>query len=385
MKVVFISGMLPSGHYSQFITNGISQQKDVEVIVYADQDPNNLEIKNCGLVKNIWSKSPRYIFEILKELKKDKPDLIHLQHELNMYGGILTASMFPFLLLALRLLGYKIVITVHAAVFKKQVDKKFISLFHQESLLIKPVLLKLFFHYIYKTISILADSMIVHTNLTKEIIVGDYGAQKNKINVIPIAIPQKEINNSEIEKYFFYFGYMVRRKGLAYALEGFRKFISAYPESEFKLVLAGGVIKGQEATFDEIKDVIKSKKLENKIIIRGFIDDNEQDDLYKKAYAVIIPAEVSMGSSGPLFHSVSYGKCVICSRIGHFVEDIDDLKTGILTDNDKWDEAYMYAVDKPEVVRQIENNVEKKARSRTPFMTAKKYIEIYKNVNNEDN
>ena len=119
---------------------------------------------------------------------------------------------------------------------------------------------------------------------------------------------------------------MVRRKGLGYALEGFRKFIEENPESEYQLVLAGGIIKGQEEAFEEIKDIIKENKLEEKVIIKGFIEENVQDDLYRKAYAVIIPAEVSMGSSGPLFHSVSYGKCVICSKIGHFLEDVDNRK-----------------------------------------------------------
>jgi glycosyltransferase involved in cell wall biosynthesis len=378
MKTVFISGMLPSGHYSHYITNGISSQEDVNLLVYADKRPENLKIKNCGIVKNVWSKSPKYIIEILKEIKKDKPDIIHLQHELNMYGGALTASLFPILLLILRIFRFKIVVTVHAAVFKRQIDKKFIQLFHQDSFFIVPLTLKLFFHYIYKSISFLSDDIIVHTNLTKEVLTKDYGVYSNKIEVIPIAIPQKEIDNSQKEKYLFYFGYMVRRKGLGYALEGFKRFIKNNPESEFKLVLAGGVIKGQKKAFEEIKEMIVKNNLKERVIIKGFIEETEQDDLYRKAHAVIIPAEISMGSSGPLFHSVSYGKCVICSKVGHFLEDVIDGKTGVLIENNKWEDAFQFVVDNPEKVSYIESNVEKKARIRTPNITARKYIEIYK-------
>lgn len=377
MKEVFISGMLPSGHYSQYITNGLNNQPDVDLIVYADKNPKNLEIKSCGKIKLVWSKSSGYIWEIMKEIKNDKPDMVHLQHELNMYGGVLTASLFPFLILILRIFRYKVVTTVHAAVFKKQIDRKFIKLFHQESALTRPIMLKCFFHYVYKSISLLSNSIIVHTNLTKKILKSDYGVSEDKINVIPIAIPQKEIDNSQKEKYFFYFGYMVRRKGLGYALEGFRGFIEKNPKSEFKLVLAGGVIKGQEKAFDEIKEIIDKNNLGEKVIIKGFIEEAEQDDLYRKAYAVVIPAEVSMGSSGPLFHSVSYGKCVICSKIGHFLEDIIDGETGILTENDKWKEAYEWAANNPEKINYIEKKVEEKARSRTPNETAGKYVELY--------
>ena len=378
MKIVFISGMLPSGHYSQYITNGLYQHANVDLLVYADKNPKNLEIKGSGTVKTVWSKSLRYIPEILRELRKDKPDVVHLQHELNMYGGMLTAALFPFLVACIRLSGYRVVTTIHAAVYKQQVDNAFMKLFHQDSPLIRPFMLKLFFHYVYKSPSLFSHEIIVHTHLTKQILTSDYGVDAEKISVIPIAIPQKEIDNSRKEKYFFYFGYMVRRKGLGYALDGFRRFIEKNPGSEYKLMLAGGVIRGQEKAFEEIKDMIKENNLQDKVIIKGFIEESEQDDLYRKAYAVVIPAEVSMGSSGPLFHSVSYGKAVICSKIGHFLEDIDDGNTGILTDNDKWHEAFWDAADHPEKIAAIEKNVETKARSRNPYSTTGKYMALYK-------
>ena len=378
MKIVFISGMLPSGHYSQYVTSGLVQHPDIELMVYADQNPKNLEIRNCGTVKTVWSKSLRYIFEILGEIKKDKPDVVHLQHELNMYGGILTASFFPFLVVALRLLGIRVVTTVHAAVFRRQVDDAFMKLFHQDSLLLRPWMLICFFYYAYKMISLFSHELIVHTHLTKEILVTDYGVDPKKVHVIPIPIPQRTIDNSRKEKYFFYFGYMVRRKGLGFALEGFRRYIEENPGSDYKFILAGGVIRGQEKAYDEIMQIITDNHLEEKVIVRGFIEQEEQDDLYERAYAVVIPAVVSMGSSGPLFHSVSYGKAVVCSKIGHFLEDIEDGKTGILTDNDRFHEAFKLAAEHPENIAVIEKNVEAKARSRSPYATTKQYLPLYK-------
>lgn len=378
MKIVFISGMLPSGHYSQYVTSGLVEHQDIELVVYADKNPKNLEIKNCGTIKTVWSKSLRYILEILSEIKKDKPDVVHLQHELNMYGGILTASFFPLLVVALRLQGIRVVTTVHAAVFRRQVDDAFMKLFHQDSPLLRPFMLVCFFYYVYKMISLFSHALIVHTNLTKEILVTDYGVDSKKVHVIPIPIPQRVIDNSRKEKYFFYFGYMVRRKGLGFALEGFRRYIEENPGSDYRFILAGGVIRGQEKAYDEIMQIIKDNRLEEKVIVRGFIEQEEQDDLYEKAYAVVIPAVVSMGSSGPLFHSVSYGKAVICSKIGHFLEDIEDGKTGILTDNDRFHEAFKLAAEHPENIAVIEKNVETKARSRSPYATTKQYLPLYK-------
>lgn len=378
MKVVFISSMLPSGHYSQYITNGLSTQDNIDLIVYTDKNPKNLLIRGCGKIKLVWSKSIKYVYEIIREINNDKPDIIHLQHELNMYGGIATASLFPLLIFILRILKYRIVVTIHAAVYRKQIDKEFIDLFCRDSFLIKPGFLKKFFFYVFKSISLLSNSIIVHTFLKRDILTYDYGVLKSKINVIPIAIPQKEIKNIKKEKYFFYFGYIVRRKGLGFVLEGFRKFIELNPRNKYKLVLAGGIIKGQEKALEEIKEMIKDNNLSGTVLIKGFIEEKKMDDLYQKAYAVVIPAKISMGSSGPLFHALSYGKCVIASKIGHFLEDIDHLKTGILTNNDKWYEAFEFAVKNPEIVRSIEKQIKKKMIFRTPFRTAQKYLKIYK-------
>lgn len=92
MKIVFISSMRPSGHYSQYLTAALNKQENIDLIVYTDNDPRNLGIQGCGTIKNLWSKSIRYIYQIVKELRQDQPDIIHLQQELNMYGGICTAS-----------------------------------------------------------------------------------------------------------------------------------------------------------------------------------------------------------------------------------------------------------------------------------------------------
>jgi glycosyltransferase involved in cell wall biosynthesis len=380
MKVAFISSMLPSGHYSQYLTGGLNAVPGMDLVVYADKNRANVEIQGCGRIKTVWSRSIAFIPQIILEAQRDKPDIIHLQHELNMYGGIATAALFPLLILLLKLFGHRVVVTVHAAVYRKQIDREFIALFHRDSAVFHPVFLTAFFSYVFKAISMLSDRVIVHTNLKKDILTTDYGVDPTQIEVIPIAIPSKIIDNTSKEPYFLYFGYMVRRKGLDYALEGFRRFIDANPGTSHTLVLAGGVIKGQEAAFREITDMIEANGLTGKIVMRGFVEESELDDLYWNAEAVIIPAKISMGSSGPLFHAASYGKCVIASRVGHFEEDIKHLETGVLVDNDRWHEAFQFLADHPRIVSQIERNIAQKAASWTPAIVAGRHMSVYRSV-----
>jgi glycosyltransferase involved in cell wall biosynthesis len=377
LKVVFVSGMLPNGHYSQYITAGLAANPNVDLLVYTDKRPANLEITGCGTIKLVWSKNWRFFTDILTQLRRDKPDIVHYQHELNMYGGQLTAVIFPWLLLATRLMGIKVVTTLHASVFLAQVDRQFVATFGYDPDKIPVLAVKAFFRYVNFTVTHFSQLVFVHTHLAKQILTQDYGAPASRLHVIPIAIPARDMSGATNTHYFFYFGYMVRRKGLGFALEGFKKFIDAHPESDFKFILAGGVIKGQEQAFEEIKASIKDYNLDAKVEVKGFIKQDVQDDLYTHAYAVVIPAILSMGSSGPLFHANSYHKCVLTSNIGHFLEDITDGKTGILVENAKWAEAFDYIVANPQVVKAVEANVKLKAESRTPEQTADQYVSLY--------
>lgn len=372
--------MLPSGHYSQYITRGLIKTGKVKLLVYTDKDSKNLTIKKNGKIIPTWSKTPNFIFEILKQLKRDNPDIVHYQHELNMYGGIFTAGLFPLLLLLSKIQKHKIIVTIHAAPTKKIIDDDFIKTFNQNPKILRPWVLKVFFEYIYRSIGYFSNQIIVHNLILKNHLVNDYKIPTSKIVVIPAAIPDKKNNIQKKLPYFFYFGYMSRRKGLDLAISGFEKFLVKNPKSNYKLVLAGGTIKGQESSLQEILDRISRSKFSKKIIYKGFIEEFEQDKLYSNAYAVIIPAILSISTSGPLYHATSYGKCVLASKIGHFLEDVDDGKTGILVNNNKWDKAFEYIVKNPLVVKEIEKNTKRIAVLRSPINTAKKYVNLYQKV-----
>ena len=90
-----------------------------------------------------------------------------------------------------------------------------------------------------------------------------------------------------------------------------------------------------------------------------------------------------MGSSGPLFHSVSYGQAVICSNVGHLKEDIDNQVTGILVENNNWGQALCYAVENPALISSIELNVAKKAAERSPRKIAERCLSLYRFLRKE--
>jgi hypothetical protein len=84
IKVALVSGILPAGHYTENLAVGIEKTKKVDLSIYTDKDPKNLQVKGCGTIKLVWSKTPFFLLEILKQISKDQPDIVHFQHEINM-------------------------------------------------------------------------------------------------------------------------------------------------------------------------------------------------------------------------------------------------------------------------------------------------------------
>lgn len=377
VKVVIVSGLLPSGHYTENLASGLNKIKKLQLLIYTDLRKENLKVKKSGKVIPVWSKSPMYIFQILGRLLKDRPDVVHFQHEINMFGGLTTAIIFPFMLVAAKLLKIKVATTVHATVSPNQIDSGFVKTFNQNPKIIKPVFLKLFFSFLYKSICQFSDLCFVHTKTAKQVLLSYYPNGKNKIKVIATAIPLVSRKKSKKKKYFLYFGYIARRKGLENLIEGFKKFSKKNPKSKFKLLLAGGVIKGQEESLLELQKIIAKAKLKNKIKYLGFLEKEAQTKLYKQAYGVVIPAKLSISASGPLYHAFSHGKFIMASNIGHLKDEIANLHNGYLIPNNGWSHGFSRAIKSPNWVRKIELNSVNTAKQRTPLKTAMKYFKSY--------
>lgn len=384
MKVIFISSLQPETNYSRFLSNSLKKILKKDLIIYTDKNPKN---KNIKVAKQIWKKGFSYLSQILDAIKIDKPSVVHLQQEINMYGKPITTIIFPFLIIFIRLLDIKTVVTVHAVVEKKIIDRKFVNSFVKNGFLVPIFLLKIYFDYLFFFIGLFSDKVIVHTKLLKKCLVNDYHVSSKKIVIIPHGVPNlksqippvslrlRRGGNTKLGQYFLYFGYIARRKGLDNVVLGFSKFADKHPN--YKLVLAGGIISGQVFAQEELKKVIARLKNRKQIVFTGFIDQKEISKLFTNAKAVILPAVISMSASGPQALAYGHHKCIIASNIGNFKEEIFDGVNGFLTENSQWDKAFERVVKNKTLVHKIEKNIAKIAQDRNWNNIAKKHLELY--------
>ena len=336
MKVIFVSTLLPETNYFCYLAKAL-EQSGVDITVYADKNEQN---KKTGLSKTklVWSKSLLYPWQILSELlKENEPSLVHLQHEINMFGGPLTALIFPVLLIGLRLHQVKIVTTVHAVVAPEQIDQDFLETFAFPPLdvLVWPV--KIFFTFLYWLIGFFSDALIVHTAGLKDMLVDSYHVDSEKISVIFHGVPEKVPTNNpkpdvswasglEPSRYICYFGYFHRRKGLEYVLDAFSKVSVNHPD--LKLVLAGGTL--QKDYEETLKTQSAGLGLLGRVIFTGFVSQDQLYWLLENSLFVLQPATYSIAASGPLAQVIAFEKPVLGNQIGVFAQEIQDNVSGLL-------------------------------------------------------
>ena len=100
-KIVMLTSLQPYSNYSLFLCQHFDKE-EVDLIVYAEDDSKNNDLKDCGDVKAMWTRDISMFFSVFKHLKEDKPDILHIQYEINMYGGVLVNALFPLFLLILK-------------------------------------------------------------------------------------------------------------------------------------------------------------------------------------------------------------------------------------------------------------------------------------------
>jgi len=378
LKVVLISSMQPYSNYSRNLAMGLVKE-DIELVVYAEDIKKTKGIRDCGLVKPVWHKGFRFFTDVFSKLLKDKPDVIHIQQEFNMFGGMHVSVFFPFFLLLLKVFKAKKVVTIHAVVEKGLVNKDFVKFFKGDEGNIPPIILKAFFQYFYWLTALFSDEVIVHTKLLRKHLTKGYHASPGKVSVIPVAAWIRfDKRKKHRGDYFFYFGYLVRRKGLKNVVDGFIKFVKKTRNKDFKLLLGGGVIKGQEFARDEILELIEKYELQDQIRYLGFLEKDDVENYLANSYACVVPGVFTIAASGPLSHVFGYGKCALVSNVGYLAEEIEDGREGFLTDNDSWDEVFAKASSNPGLIERIEKNVEEKAKKRSNEKVAKTHLRIYK-------
>ncbi len=253
-----------------------------------------------------------YYFSLLRFfLRKPRRGIIHIQW---LRFKILDGIIFP---LIFKLLGYKIIYTVHDIVP------------HDRDTAFNRMVFKIIYKINWK--------LIVHTEFIKTRLSREFGIEEKKIGLIHHGVYDIKDKNLILDKQdakiklginpdtllILFFGYITRYKGLDLLLEAFASINAA---SNVHLIIAGRVYDNYKQALDELQ--IKYKANNIQFIIRR-IEEEELPVLFGAADLTALPYREA-SQSGVLFMSYAYGVPVIAPDIGGFPHDVIDGKTGLI-------------------------------------------------------
>lgn len=188
----------------------------------------------------------------------------------------------------------------------------------------KSIFSKIYFKIMCFSAKYFSKNIITVSEFSKKELIKHYNIRSKKITVIYEGIPKlPDVDNGVIQKvlekfklnplYFLYVGNTRSRKNIFGLLEGFKIFLQKYPDC--KLVLAGKI----DTKFLNIKEKIRSLKLDNNVIQTGFISDEEKVALYKMAIGLVFPSFYE-GFGIPIIEAQSLGLPVITSNTSSLPE-----------------------------------------------------------------
>jgi glycosyltransferase involved in cell wall biosynthesis len=193
---------------------------------------------------------------------------------------------------------------------------------------------KLCFKIIYRIPAVI----LVHTEYIREQIIKNFDIQKSKIIVVKHGVckvkdhpfisrarAREFLSLPQDSKIVLFFGNINRYKGLDILLRAFS--LLKNKEKKILLIIAGLPDKRYEV---ELIKMLTPEKITNRIsTFLRYIDDDEMEMLFKASDIVAMPY-LEASQSGILFLSYAYNRPVVASRLGGFLFDVIDGRTGYL-------------------------------------------------------
>lgn len=124
----------------------------------------------------------------------------------------------------------------------------------------------------------------------------------------------KEKYNLEKDSYILFLARIVPEKGLQYLIDAFKQI-----DTNIKLVIAGGA----SHTNDFLEEIKNKVKDDDRIIMTGFVQGQELEELYSNCLLYCLPSDVE-GMPLSLLEAMSYGCNCLVSNIEENVQVTED-------------------------------------------------------------
>ncbi len=281
---------------------------------------SNVSVERCYRS----GKSP--FISLLRHLALRQFDIVHIQHETFLFGGMLSFFAFPFFVAAVRLRSIALV-TLHHVVPQNQINGTFLETNQTK---VPLLLIRCGFWLFYSLIGRTATGIVVHEEYFKEVLQNDYGVNPDKVKVIAHGVTDPTMNVAlgrdalkkefsipdDAETIFGFFGYISKYKGLEYLIAEFTQYLKSEPKG---VLLIAGALHPRTAADPSYMQYVENLKAAaqaagGRIIWFGPIDTQHVAHFYKLVDCIVLPYKQTTSASSVL-------SCAIGSETAFLVSE----------------------------------------------------------------
>ena len=318
-------------YYSQTILDPLRDGRD-EFVVFGDAAPGEA-LGGCEryarnvAVRRCWRYGYFAPFQILAAVLRERVDVLHLEYDVYLYGGVVAAVLLPFVLRFVRALrGTEIVTTLHGVVSQRVVTREML----RENGFVLPYsrIGRLGFYTIYRLFDWASDRIVVLEVKLAEILESEYGVPRRKIYVCPIPLmhdgPRPARREARVRcgvgdgKLALFFGYASYYKGIDVLLDALPLARRRFPDLDLHVVAGRHPRLRGNARYESFYDGLIAKVRATGAVMHEFMPEDELSDFLAAADVVVLPYTATYGASAALNAVFAARKPVLVSTFASF-------------------------------------------------------------------
>lgn len=297
-------------------------------------------------------------------------EVIHIQHEYNLYGSFAGVKFIPFLFLLFFLTHSRLIITMHTIHGKKE------KLIHKSKLW-----LFLRSHIVYplenRIIGKLSDVLIAHTDFLAKRLISDYKIPKKKVRVIPHAvnIGVPIISKGRAKRELGIKGPLYLMMGNITYQKGFDRILKKAASIKGNIIVFGQGDKTYIDYLSQLASLSKNSKIDT--IVDSVDSDYKKWWLYLSAADLILLPYRSMTTSGIFITAMQAAKPVITSDTLYFREVLSKYNCLKLVEQDSDFPIKIKEIMNPKIYLKMSLEAKRFAKENSLGHLSNRYRRIY--------
>lgn len=378
MHITYISSYVPRKCGIATYTRDLAVEAEdagSQISIIALENPALLHIYALPVTEIINQRDKSDYLKTARKINKSKTDIIHLQHEFGLFGGMDGG----YILDLARSLTKPLIVTFHTVLLTPSESQK----------------------KIIQELTRLSRKVIVMDKIAKNRLEKIYGLNLQNLSIIFHGAPIIDKADIKVSKHAI--GYpdkfimlannlLSRNKGIEYGIDAVAKAVSKIPNLLFLVVgETHPLVKAEEGESyrNELISQVKRLGLSKNVVFKNkYVSQDELKTILSAADVYVTPyLDPQQISSGTLSYAIGAGKACIATEYVYAKQMLSQNK-GIIVpfrDSDSIAKALIDLYKNPAKKLQIENQTQSISKNMSWAKVAKKHLRVYKKVASEQN